>query len=128
MAKSIKPEDIGKAIAEELTVYHEEVVNRVNNLSADAAKALVKKTKATAPVASGDYKKHIAQKLVSQNFLGNKIYAWFVRPPDHRLTHLLVHGHLTSKGDRTKEHSFLADACDEVLSDYEQKVEEAIRK
>jgi hypothetical protein len=42
MAKTIKPSDLGKAIVEQLTLYHEDVVEKVNEAGEKAVKALVK--------------------------------------------------------------------------------------
>ena len=127
MAKGIKLERLGDAIGKELTLYHEDVVQKVNALSEQAAKDLVEKTKATAPVGyRGSYKKHIASKLVRTK-RGNEVYAWYVKPPDHRLTHLLVHGHATKDGGRTKADPFLQNAMDAVLPDYVKNVEEALK-
>lgn len=123
---NIKPEDIGNAIAEQLTIYHEDIVQKVNNLSEEAAKTLVKKTKATAPVRTGSFKKNIASKKVEDNGRGAK-YVWYVKAPDHRLTHLLVHGHEKQNGDRVKGDPFLANACAEVLPEFEKAVEEAVK-
>lgn len=128
MAKGIKPADLTKAIAENLTIYHEDIVEKVNKLSENAAKTLVKKTKATAPTGKrGDFKKHIASKKIREHRNGDT-FAWYVRPPDHRLTHLLVHGHATKDGGRTKADPFLENALAEVLPAYENDVQEAIKK
>ena len=127
MAKGIRPQDLGEAIAQELSVYHEDVTRRVNDLSAQAAKDLVTKTKATAPVgARGSFRRNIASKLTSKSRYGS-IYAWFVKAPDYRLTHLLVHGHATRNGGRTRPDPFLKNALDEVLPEYEKNVEEALK-
>lgn len=127
MSKSIKPQDLGAAIAEELTLYHEEVLEKVNAAGETAVKDLVKKTKATAPVASGSFKKNIAWKKVDKG-LGHQTFVWHVKAPDHRLTHLLVHGHATRTGGRTRANPFLKNALDAVLPAYEKAVEEAVRK
>lgn len=127
MAKSVTPEGLAAAIAEELTVYHENVTNKVNNLSRKAAKDLVKKTKATAPVgASGTFKKGITYKLIKTTH-GCETYAWGGAGKAGRFTHLLVKGHETRDGGRARGNSFLVDAMDEVLPEYENNVEEAIR-
>ena len=127
MAKSITPAELGDAIAEELSAYHENITAKVNNLSKQAAKDLVSKTKATAPVgARGSFRGNIASKLVKKT-RGGETYAWHVKPPDHRLTHLLVHGHETKDGGRTAADPFLVNAMSEVLPDYEKNVEEAIK-
>ena len=128
MSKAIKPSDLGAAIAEELTVYHEDVTESVNAASERAVKKLVKLTKASAPVgARGDFKKSIASKLLKKSNRGN-IFVWYVKAPNHRLTHLLVHGHATAKGGRTKADPFLKNALDEVLPEYEKEVEEALKQ
>lgn len=126
MAKTVKPGDLGKAIEEELTIYHEDVTDRVNNLSAEAVKSLVKKTKATAPVRTGSFKKNISSKVLEKSPRGDK-YVWYVKAPDHRLTHLLVHGHAKKNGGRVKGDPFLKNAVDEVLPAYEAAVEEAVK-
>jgi hypothetical protein len=126
MAKSIKPEQLGAAIQEELTTYSEGVAERVNAVGKTAAEKLRKLTKATAPVASGDFRKHIAIKEVDTGH-GTKRYIWHVKAPDHRLTHLLVHGHATKNGGRTKGDPFLKNALETVLPEYEQAVKEAVQ-
>lgn len=127
MAKGIKPADLGKALEENLSIYHDDVTEKVNKLSEEAAKKLVKKTKTTAPTGKrGSFKKNIASKRVKENRNGDT-FAWYVRPPDHRLTHLLVKPHATKNGGRTKADPFLANALEEVLPEYENDVQEAIK-
>lgn len=128
MSKKVKTDSLGAAIAEELTIYHKGVNERVNQCGRDAIKKLVKLTKAKAPKgARGDFKKHIAAQESDAGH-GMKSFTWYVKPPDHRLTHLLVHGHATKDGGRTRGNPFLANALDEVLPEYEKSIEEAIAK
>lgn len=126
MAKTIKPADLGAAIQQELELYREGVAERVNAVGKTAAEKLKKLTKATAPVASGSFRKNIAVKEVDSGH-GTKKYIWHVKAPDHRLTHLLVHGHATRNGGRTKADPFLQNALDTVLPEYEQAVKEAVQ-
>ena len=56
-----------------------------------------------------------------------KKFVWHVKAPDYRLTHLLVHGHATKTGGRTKADPFLHKALDVVLPEYEQAVKEACK-
>jgi len=126
MSKNIKPTDLGAAISQELTTYRKEVTEKVNECGRSAIKKLVKKTKATAPVGErGSFKKNIAAKETDAGH-GMKSFTWHVKAPDHRLTHLLVHGHATKDGGRTKGDPFLADALDQVLPEYEKDIEEAV--
>lgn len=126
MAKTIKPSDLGAAIQQELTIYHEEVAEKVNAAGEEAVKSLVEKTKATAPKDTGEFKKRITW---TKQPIGNGMhrYVWHVKAPDYRLTHLIVHGHATVNGGRTKGNPFLKNAVDAVIPDYERKVEEAIK-
>lgn len=55
MSKAIKPTDLGAAISAELTLYHEDAVEKINAAGASAIKQLVKKTKEKAPVETGDF-------------------------------------------------------------------------
>lgn len=127
MARSVSPEQLGAAIAEELTLYHENLTKRVNGLSKKAAKDLAKKTKVTAPVgATGDFSKGITSKL-KKTTRGCETYVWGGAGKAGRFTHLLVHGHETKDGGRAGGNSFLVDAMDEVLPEYEENVKEAIK-
>ena len=126
MSKAIKPTDLSAAIAEKLALYHENVTNSVNAAGEKAAKDLVKKTKRTAPVLTGDYKRSIAWKAIDKG-LGHKIYVWYVKAPNYRLTHLLVKGHAKLDGGRTTPDLFLQNALDTVMPEYEREIEEAIK-
>lgn len=127
MGKNIKLDKLSDAIAEELTLYHSDINEKIDKLSAKAAKELVTLTRATAPVGErGSFKRNITSKQITKSKNGSK-YAWCVKPPDHRLTHLLVHGHATKDGGRTKADPFLENALDTVLPMYEESVKEAIK-
>lgn len=126
MSKSIAPTALAAAIQKELTNYNTEVVERVNAAGEKAAKKLKKLTKANAPVASGSFKRNITVEEET-TATGCKKFKWGVKAPDHWLTHLLVHGHATRNGGRTKGDPFLQNALDIVLPEYEQKVEEALK-
>lgn len=125
MAKKIKPGDLGTAIQEELTIYHKGVTERLNAAGRKAIKKLVKLTKATAPVGErGAYRDSITSKEIDAGN-GNKLFTWGAGGKEGRLTHLLVKGHATKDGGRTKSDPFLENALAEVLPEYEEDAEEA---
>lgn len=127
MGKTIKPTDLGAAIKQELTTYRQDVIDKVNLAGEEAAKALVKKTKATAPKKSGAFRKAIAYKTKTNTVTGDKLFIWGAKAPQSRLTHLLVHGHAKTNGGRVPGDPFLKNALNEVLPAYENNVEEAVK-
>jgi len=127
MANGINISELADAIDQTLTIYHTNVLEAVDKAGADAMKELVKRTKATAPVGKRKrFKKSISSKVLEKGPRGTK-RVWFVKAPDYRLTHLLVHGHATKDGGRTHADPFLQNAVDAVLPEYEAAVEEAIQ-
>lgn len=127
MSKSIKPGDLGKAIERELTIYSRDVTESLDEAANTAIKKLTNLTRKTAPVGRrGKFKRSISWMQDHKSARGSS-YVWYVRAPAHRLTHLLVHGHATKDGGRTKGDPFLANALNEVLPEYEQRVEEAVK-
>lgn len=124
----VSAQGLGDAIQQTLALYHQDVNEAVDECSKKAAKDLEKRTKATAPVGyRGSFKRNISSKLLKKSVNGST-YVWYVKPPDHRLTHLLAHGHAKKDGGRTRANPFLSDAVDVVKRDYEEAVKEALRR
>lgn len=125
---SITPDKLAKALGEQLTLYHEDILERLREVTRETTVKLVRKTRQTAPKQTGEFSKHI-----SGDFRGlargiSTVEAvWYVKPPHHRLTHLLVNGHQKADGGRVDGDPFLADALDELLPEFEQAIEEAIK-
>lgn len=127
MAKTIKPADLGREIARELTTYHEDTLEKIRDATREATEQLVKKTRATAPKKTGTFRRHIAGDFRGLARGLNTVSAkWYVKAPHYRLTHLLVHGHAKTNGGRVEGDPFLHNALNEVLPEYERAVEEAI--
>lgn len=128
MAKtSIKASDLGEAIAEQLGLYCAEKIEAVNATGENAAKKLVSLTKKTAPKRTGAYRKSITYTTTEIPATGDKEFTWGAKAPHHRLTHLLVKGHPTASGGRTKADPFLQNALDIVLPEYEKEVEDVLK-
>ena len=127
MAKTIKPADLVAELEKALTIYHTGTVEKLDAAGAEAVKKLVKLTRSTAPEGHRkQYRRSIASKILKKDKRGST-YVWYVKPPDHRLTHLRVHGHATKDGGRTKADPFLQNALDVVLPEYENAVREAVK-
>ncbi|MGN0518324.1 MAG: hypothetical protein ACI4II_06335 [Acutalibacteraceae bacterium] len=125
---NIKVDELSGAINKQLTLYSDNITNEVNKAGLRAIKNLVKITKASAPVGKrrGHYKRSISYQ---ENFAkrGNKIYYWYVKGSDYRLTHLLINGHVTRNGGRTRGSDFLEKAVSEVIPSYENDVERILK-
>ena len=126
--------DLETQMAQILTIYGEEVNEKLRVVTTESMKQLVKETKATAPIGRrhGEYKKKIAAdysgtKRSARGLRGQNVHAtWYVKAPEYRLTHLLVNGHATKNGDRTTPDPFLQNAVDHILPEYERKVQEVL--
>lgn len=135
MSEHIKPDQLGAALEEQLTIYNEEVNEGLAGVISDSVDKLVSLTKATAPKGKrGDFRRSIAadkrqlKQAGGNGFRGRLLRAlWYVKAPNYRLTHLLVHGHATKDGGRTKGDPFLENALDQVLPEYEKNVEEVLK-
>ena len=123
--KTVRIDQLGTAIAAELEGYSQGVKDRVEQAGEKAVKKMVKLTKASAPVDTGGFKKNITW-TAKDTGLGVKKYFWHVKAPDHRLTHLLVHGHATVDGGRVPGDPFLHQAVNTVLPEYLEDIEEAM--
>ena len=126
----ITAEQLAAAIGEELTVYRKEVQDRVNRAGRKAIKELERKTRDTAPFNARAYHQHYMDLIASKSEpsrTGDETHTWYVKPPGHRLTHLLVKGHETRDGGRTRADPFLSNALAAVLPDYENEVKEAVK-
>lgn len=126
MAKTIKPEMLGEAIKEQLNLYHESVLARIATIFEKAINSLVEKTKATAPVSSGKFRKNIAWKKLDAEH-GIVAFLWYVKGRFASLTHLLVNGHATVDGGRVAGNPFLANALEEILPECEDEIKEALK-
>lgn len=130
MGKSIQVGNLPAALSDALTVYAQDVIDRINDVGEQSSDKLRRITRATAPRSKrkdSSFYKNIAVKAEDAGN-GMKRYIWYVKAPDHRLTHLLVHGHATRNGGRTKANPFLKNALDAVLPEYERAVEEAVKE
>ena len=121
-------DSLSDAINRELTIYSQEVTEKIKKEAKSSMKELVKKTKETAPVGKRDkhYRDSISSRKVRENDRGAE-YQWYVDGPDYRLSHLLENGHALKDGGRVEGTHFIANASEPILAEFELKVEEAIR-
>ena len=125
---TITPDNLAKSIERELSIYHEDVNEKLREVTRQSMADLVRKTRATAPKG----KRGLFRKAIAGDFSGlargkRKVSAlWYVKKPHYRLTHLIVNGHATKDGDRTRANPFLVNALGEVLPEYEKEIKEVL--
>lgn len=126
---TITSDKLADAIEQELTVYHEDVNEKLREVTRKSMADLVRKTRATAP----EGKRGLFRKAIAGDFRGLKRGSrhvsamWYVRKPHYRLTHLLVKSHPTKNGGSTKANPFLENALGEVLPEYEREIKEVLK-
>lgn len=128
MSKTIGVEELGEAIAKELTIYGQNVIDGIKREAKTHAKMLVKDTKTTAPV--GNRLKHYRDSISSKKTMETDRaveYVWYVAGSDYRLSHLLERGHMLRNGKRTNGTHFIQNASDPILEKYLEAVEEVIK-
>ena len=140
MSRYIKAGELGAAMEKELSIYSEEVNEGLARVTSQRMEQLVRETKATAPTGrrNGQYRKNITADYKGLTRKGDRkkgqlrgrtIRAtWYVKAPDYRLTHLLVHGHEKKNGGRTRSNPFLENAVNHVIPEYEKDVQEVLSK
>lgn len=128
MPDKVRPEILGEALSAMLGVYSKQVVDRVNDATKTSMCKLVKLTQETAPLGkrNGRYARAITSTF-EQTPGGTIKGIWHVKAPEYRLTHLLAKGHATKSGGRTKANPFLRNALDQILPEFEEAVEEALK-
>lgn len=128
MSKNISIGDLGEVIAQELTIYSNNVTEGIKKEAKSKMSQLVKQTKATAPVGNRTrhYKDSIKSKKVSEDYRSVS-YVWYVAGSNYRLSHLLEDGHALRDGGRVEGTHFIAKASDPILKEYLKAVEEVIK-
>ena len=126
--------EMGAAMENMLEIYSQDVQDAIVDVTETWMKTLVRETKRTAPRGprNGQFRKNISADYRElrrvKSLRGRTIRAtWYVKAPDYRLTHLLVHGHATRNGGRTRANPFLQNAVDFVIPGYEHDLEEVLK-
>lgn len=132
MAKTlISVDNLSGELMDMLTEYDRTVSDKVYKAGHKAIKELERRSIDTAPIGlrrkPGDhFRESIASKSERER-VGYSTHTWYVKAPNYRLTHLIVHGHKLPNGGRTRPNPFLESALRLVLKKYESDVEKAVK-
>lgn len=128
MAKRyIGSEDLASAVLDMLDEYHKDVADGVFREGKKAIKEMERLSIDDAPIGKrGEFRPHITSKS-QRDRLDRMTHTWYVKAPEYRLTHLLVHGHKLPRGGKTEPNPFLEKAYDKARDQYLDGVEKVIR-
>ena len=125
--KIVQVKDLDVQLQTILEDYSAQATAAVDMLSEETVKRIAQETKGTAPKgARRSFKRHITSGVVTKTRY-RRVYAWYVKPPDHRVTHLLVKGHATRDGGRTAGNPFLHNAVGNATEWFEERLQNVMR-
>ena len=136
---SVGPNRLGAAVSGILEGYGGDVAAAVSAAAEESARDMVGRTRRSAPRGRrhGRYASRITCKMTRESADG-QTWTWYVRPPEHALSHLLEHGHgikwrdrggrLVSGSGSTRAFGFIAGAFTEAERGFERRVREAVRR
>lgn len=118
-------EDFGDVMSQMMQEFNQEICDGLKKSVEETAKEMEEETHSTAPSDRGKYAKAISSKKVDETPT-SITWAWYVKPPHHRLTHLLAFGHQTRNGGRTRADNFLHTAVENAKRNQEKKTKKVI--
>lgn len=124
MAKQVDIDNLAGEIADALSIYSREVVDKIDTSSERITKEAIKKLKVTSPKKTGKYAKSWKQKKEKR---AGELAAHTIYNEKGWLTHLLENGHAKKGGGRVEAIPHIRPAEEEVISEFVKEVEEAIR-
>lgn len=127
MSKSIKPEELSKAIQDYLENYREDIQEDVEEVTDKVTKEARNELKQTSPKGARQrYCKGWSVKLQRKHKLRYEKVIW--NKTDYQLTHLLEFGHATRNGGRTKAIPHIRPIEEKYNVEFVDLVEERIRR
>lgn len=131
--KDISPALFDLELQDALMTYALKNGARIDELTKEAVKQLVRMTRVSAPRESSRawnrkkttrarFHTSIAYKKLEAMWFGASRYLWYVEKPNYRLTHLLAKSHRARNNRIVRGNPFLQNALDTVLRDYEAAI------
>ncbi len=122
-------DNLAELISAELENYSEEVTEKVKKAVDTVAEEINEEIKSKIPFnePTGDYVKAFRIKKSYEDKF-NKRNTWYVANGQHRLTHLLEHGHAKKNGGRVKAYPHIKFGQELAVRRIQELVEEAVQK
>lgn len=116
--------ELAKAIKDELDQYQKLTQEQIKNTVKEVGKETKETIKSTAPKKSKKYSTSWAVKVVNENSHAMSVVVHSKNR--YQLTHLLEFGHAKRGGGRTKAFPHIAQAEQQAIESFEQKVKEIL--
>lgn len=120
---------LADAIMDAMQEYTAEVEEAIPDIVDNAADAMVKEIRATAPKRTGKYAKGWTARQLGERARSKEGYAKLVcNPKRYAIAHLAEYGHAKRSGGRVAGKPHIRPACDKLLPEFEKKIEEAVKR
>lgn len=124
-----KISDLADVIMDAMIEYTEEVEEAIPGIVDSTADTMVKEICAAAPKRTGKYAKGWTSRKLGERTRSKEGYAKLVCNPKHySIAHLAEYGHAKRNGGRVAGKPHIRPACDKLLPEFEQKIEEAVKR
>lgn len=121
--------DLADTIMDAMIEYTEEVEEAIPEIVDNTADAMVKEICTTAPKRTGKYAKGWTSRQLGERTRSKEGYAKIVcNPKRYSIAHLAEYGHAKRNGGRVAGKPHIRPACDKLLPQFEQKIEEAVKR
>lgn len=120
----VKLDALAQAIQKELEQYHKLTNEQIKATVREVGQETKATIQATSPKRSGKYAKSWAVKTLNEN--SNSLHVVVHSRNKYQLTHLLEFGHAKRNGGRTKAIPHIAQAEQEAVTSFENKVKEIL--
>lgn len=122
---TINIDQLANQIAEDFETYTDNIIKEIDEAGEQIAKDAVKKLKASSPKRTGKYAKGWRQK--KDKIYGQPNNYTIYNKTDYQKTHLLENGYAKKSGGRVQGQPHIRPIEEEVIEEFTNAVEEAIR-
>lgn len=132
MSRTVSVDELDKAIEEELKIYSDKVLKKLDESAKKHIEDMRDDTKRQEFRRDrGKFRRAISTKKSPNYHKDNPSYIWYVKKPEYRLAHLLEKGHrikgAVRKKGKTVAYRFIQRAEARAVKDFEKDVERILK-
>lgn len=132
MSRTVSVDELDKAIEDELKIYSDKVLKKLDESAKKHIKDMRDDTKRQRFKRDhGEFRKAISTRKSPEYHKESPSYIWYVKKPHYRLAHLLEKGHrikgAVRKKGKTVAYRFIQRAEARAVKDFEKDVERILK-